>query len=884
MSELRDRLQTTLGGGYRVTEELAGGGMSRVFVAEETELGRAVVVKVLPPDLGAGLNVDRFRREIQLAARLQHPHIVPLLSAGSRGGLLYYTMPLIEGQTLRARLARSGELPIPEALRVLRDVADALEYAHAHGVVHRDIKPENVMISGHHALVTDFGVSKALSSATGEQSLTSIGVALGTPTYMSPEQATADPMMDHRTDIYALGILAYELLTGHPPFSGGTPQQVLAAQVTQTPEPITKHRPHVPPQLAALIMRCLEKKPADRWQGAHEVREQLEALATPSGGTVPIKAATIEGQRTARLLKREIVLGSVAAAVLLIALLASRYFGNGDSAAFAVGGTHQVTNDPGIEITPALSPDGRLLAYAAGTPFETHIYVTQVSGGQPVEVARGLGRYQRAPRWSPDASRLVFVGPEGIYVVPALGGRPRRIIASDASQPFIAPTWSRDGQSLAYAGVAGNIYIADAEGRNSRILFNARFPHSIEWSPDDSRIAFVNGNAPFIYLPEQFANIAPSAIWVVGRDGKNPVRVTDEVHMNMSPVWTAGGEGLLYMSNTRGGRDIYYQRIGRSGTLRGQPERLTTGLSVNGISASADGRSVAYSTLSTSVAIWTLPVPTGTASISAARQLTSANERVEMPRVSPDGEWLAFDSDRAGNADIYRMPARGGEAEQLTRDPADEFRPAWSPDGRQIAYHSWRSGSRDSYVMAADGSSPRLIAGGPSHEWAGVFSPDGNWIAFPSDRGERAELYIVRTSGGSPRLLAGSLIRTSSGWLWSSDGRWILNAIGSELQLLSPQGGPPQTIARAEDFGGSLAELGGFSADGRTAYVRVLAPDGSAHIGAVGIDGSNPRIVVRFDDPNRQAYRPEFSTDGRDFYFTIGKHEADIWVMELQKK
>jgi len=207
MAELIDRLQATLGESYTIKSEIGGGGMSRVFVAEEMDLGRTVVIKVLPPDLAAGLNADRFRREIQMAARLQHPHIVPVLSAGAKDGLLYYTMPLIQGETLRARLSRAGELPVPEAARILREVADALEYAHSNGIVHRDIKPENVLLSGNHALVMDFGVAKALSEATGQTSLTSAGVALGTPTYMSPEQATADPMTDHRSDIYSLGVL-----------------------------------------------------------------------------------------------------------------------------------------------------------------------------------------------------------------------------------------------------------------------------------------------------------------------------------------------------------------------------------------------------------------------------------------------------------------------------------------------------------------------------------------------------------------------------------------------------------------------------------------------------------------------------------------------------
>src|SRR6267143_1002683 len=281
MTDLLARLHAALGPAYRVEREFGGGGMSRVFLARERELERQVVVKVLPPEMAAGVNAERFRREIQLAASLQHPHIVPLLAAGHADDLVYYTMPLIEGESLRAKLAHEGELPIPETVRVLRDVADALAYAHAHGVAHRDIKPDNVLISNHHAVVTDFGVAKALSESSGKSSLTSAGVALGTPAYMAPEQAAADPHTDHRCDLYAVGALGYEMLTGRPPFAGATPQQVLAAQVTRTPERVTLHRPAVPPTLEDMIMRCLEKAPADRWQSADELLSYLVVLRTP---------------------------------------------------------------------------------------------------------------------------------------------------------------------------------------------------------------------------------------------------------------------------------------------------------------------------------------------------------------------------------------------------------------------------------------------------------------------------------------------------------------------------------------------------------------------------------------------------------------------------
>ena len=281
------RLTTALADQYRLERELGQGGMATVYLAEDLKHHRKVAVKVLRPELAATLGPDRFLREIQIAAQLQHPHILPLLDSGEAQGFLYYVMPFIEGESLRDRLTRKGELPVSEATRLLRDVADALSYAHGRGVVHRDIKPDNVMLSGRHALVVDFGVAKAVSEATGRQSLTTVGVALGTPAYMSPEQASADPHVDHRADIYALGAMGYELLTGQPPFTGLTPQQVLAAHVTEAPKPVTEKRAACPPALAETIMSCLAKRPADRWQSAEEIVERLESLGTPSGGTTP---------------------------------------------------------------------------------------------------------------------------------------------------------------------------------------------------------------------------------------------------------------------------------------------------------------------------------------------------------------------------------------------------------------------------------------------------------------------------------------------------------------------------------------------------------------------------------------------------------------------
>src|SRR6266849_645612 len=227
--ELREQLQANLGSAYTIERELGGGGMSRIFLAKEVRLERTVVVKVLAPQLAAGVSVDRFEREIHLAAKLQHPHIVPLLTAGAAGDLLYYVMPHIEGASLRARLAHDHELPVAETVRILRDVVDALAYAHAQGIVHRDIKPANVLLSGEHALVTDFGVAKAVAASGKDSTLTSLGVALGTPAYMAPEQAAGDPHVDARADLYAVGVVAYEMLAGRLPFTASSPQAMLAA-------------------------------------------------------------------------------------------------------------------------------------------------------------------------------------------------------------------------------------------------------------------------------------------------------------------------------------------------------------------------------------------------------------------------------------------------------------------------------------------------------------------------------------------------------------------------------------------------------------------------------------------------------------------------------
>lgn len=274
-------LTAALGDAYDIERELAGGGMSRVFVAREQALGREVVIKVLPPELAAGLNHERFRREIQLAARLSHPYIVPLLHAGEAGELLWFTMPYIAGDSIRSRLQADGPFGVRETLAVLHDVMEALAYAHSRGVIHRDIKPANILADGQHALVADFGVAKALGASLPTQGVaghTSSGFAIGTPAYMAPEQLAADPSADHRVDIYATGLLAWELLTGASPFAAPSPTATMTAQLTRTPDPLHTLRGDVPPALSALVARCLSKNAEDRPESAEAVLGELDAI------------------------------------------------------------------------------------------------------------------------------------------------------------------------------------------------------------------------------------------------------------------------------------------------------------------------------------------------------------------------------------------------------------------------------------------------------------------------------------------------------------------------------------------------------------------------------------------------------------------------------
>jgi serine/threonine-protein kinase len=451
---------------YRLEREIGAGGMATVYLAEDLRHRRKVAIKVLRAEVSAALGPGRFLTEIELTAALQHPHILPLYDSGDtfagQDRLLFYVMPYVSGESLRRTLARQGQLPVQTAVRLLRDIADALSYAHDQGIVHRDIKPENVLVTERHALVADFGIAKALAAARnpppvvgGDETtalVTAAGAILGTPAYMSPEQATGERTVDHRSDIYSFGVLAYELLTGQTPFAASSTPGLIAAHLATPAPTLASRRPDAGATLELLVSRCLEKDPDQRWQNASELVTRLEAV--------------VSVENAARSKPTRIRLIAVAAILTIVGAVALWNWRPNPDPPLRVAFVTALTTAPGLEIDPALSPDGRLLAYAAGPPGRTRIYVRQIAdGGRDVPLTTDDGPMnQRWPQWSPDSQRILFQAGFNerygrsspsemrgtIYVAPALGGTARALVQPGPDSDAFAPSWAPDGTRVVF--------------------------------------------------------------------------------------------------------------------------------------------------------------------------------------------------------------------------------------------------------------------------------------------------------------------------------------------------------------------------------------------------------------------------------------------------
>ena len=696
-----ERLAAALADRYRIIREVGAGGMATVYLAEDLKHHREVALKVLRPELAATMGPERFFREIQVAARLQHPHILPLHDSGEAGGFLFFVMPFVPGESLRDRLGRIGELPVQDAVRILVQVADALSYSHSQGVVHRDIKPDNVMLSGRHALVTDFGVAKAVSESKGKDQVTTAGVALGTPTYMAPEQATADPMLDHRVDIYALGVVGYELLTGRTPFGGLSPQQTLVAHVTETPDPIRKYREACPPELEAVLMRCLAKRASDRWQSADELMAALEPFSASSGGMTPTQmrpaaesAATAAAIAAAPRRRTAIIAGvaGVAALALVVwGVSAGLTRGGANEAPLLVDLDRVQLTATGRAMVPALSPDGARLAFAEQVCSDdgiclADIRVQDVEGAGSTVVLRGALTGWTID-WSSDGRWLLVNGSLsdrwGAFAIPALGGAPRYLGCCGATMGSGTDT----ALVIGLVGDADSVFvvrkvsIADGTVRDSLIIGSALLNGPAFQMPGSDRLLTMRDDRS-----------GPVALFLLRPDGS----ALDSIHVRVAmgtraPVHPLD-DGFLVMRASEGREDVAdVLRFRLNGTDRidPQPTVLARGLQAgegahlgrNGQLVLADG-SPEYS-------VWSLTRDGLNTSRATQRQIARSTAPL-IASVSPDGEHILLVRTRPNarrSSDVSLIPFGGGEETPLAT-MQDLFDWDWHQDSRSVAMYT----------------------------------------------------------------------------------------------------------------------------------------------------------------------------------------------------
>ncbi|MEO6526544.1 MAG: protein kinase [Gemmatimonadaceae bacterium] len=896
MNDLDTRLAAALADRYAIAREIGRGGMATVYLAEDRKHSRQVAVKVLRPELAAVIGADRFLSEIRTTAKLQHQHILPLFDSGEADGFLFYVMPFVEGESLRQRLDRETQLPIPDVIRIAGEVASGLDYAHRNGVIHRDIKPENILLHEGSALIADFGIALAASKA-GSTRMTETGMSLGTPHYMSPEQAMGQREITSRADVYALGAVTYEMLVGEPPFTGPTAQAIVAKVMTTEPLAPRVQRNTVPQAVNDAVLTALSKVPADRFSSTVKFAEALQRIEPARVAAAP--AGTHFGARRWML--------AVAAVLVVIALgvaARSRYVA---SERLVVTRTRSVTSDAGLYLDPAVSPDGKLLAYAAGPASRMHLYVRSLDGGRAIPLTDSMPGRQRWPRWSPDGSRIAFMAVGvGIVMVPALGGQSRVVIPEQRDRPPVhSPAWSPDGKRLGYAAgstirareldsgrdtviaeVGGSGQVGGGPGRGGALF-------QLAWSPDGKWIAASTGNFRFPFGGADLGNIAPASLVIASVATGKVVRLSNDrfdTAMDLSPVWTADSRHLLFVSTREGGRDVYEMSLSSSMEPVGDVTRLTTGLSVHSISLSTDNRTLAYSTYQPSSNIWSVPIPAGEESMaSAGRELTHSTDLIEEVSASVDGKSLVYTSNSGGSSDLYRMPSTGGAAVQLTSDSTNEFAPMWSPDGKEIAFRTVRDGRMQLMVMSADGgsASPVTAARPRGEDW----SADGTRIALGGDPGRREPIQVVtRTDGvwSDPAPIAGTEGGTSP--RWSPDGRSLAFHVGpnpSTLATISPNGGTPRVLVRGGNPAGTPSpQQPMWSRDSRTIFFTTTDAEGIGAIWSVPADGGAPRPRVRFTNPDLQmgGGNGRFGVNANNFYVRLIRHAGTIGTADLERR
>ena len=776
-----DRLASGLERQYRIERELGAGGMAIVFLAKDIRHDRRVALKLLRPELAAILGGERFLAEIRTTANLQHPHILPLHDSGEVDGLVYYVMPFVDGESLRDRLNRERQLPVEEAIRITREVASALDYAHRRGVVHRDIKPENILLHDGQALVADFGIALAASKTEGSTRITETGMSLGTPQYMAPEQAMGDRDVTPKADVYALGCVLYEMLVGEPPFAGPTPQAIVARMLTEQPRGLTVQRQTIPPHIEAATLKALQRLPADRFASAAQFADALGNASFIAPGLTTV--APSERKRTSW----RGMAALVAAAVVMTAAatsLAWRVLAPQPATRPVVRFTVPMPPGQGLPTVTrailAVSPDGDEFTFATPTRLLRRSLRTQ-----SIEAIAGTetqGASASNPVYSPDGKSIAFWSMGAIKRVPAEGGVATPIaqsvqalgmdwgdkwiifasdndilrVSPDGGTPEVIvdlPTGSTPlGPQLLPGGQ--DVLFTLAEGASADRWERAQvFVQNIETK---KRTLIIDGGADARYVPTGHLVFARGGrLFGVRFDlGSHkvtgtPVPVVDGVRRGL-----VGANGTAHYAFSKAGLLVY---------VAGPADDATTGSDLvltnrNGATeslglssapyqyprVSPDGSQVAVGTESGGESIvWIYDLNRST----ALRRLTLGGKD-RYPIWSGDGRWVVFQSTRDGDAGIFRQRADGsGSAERLTRaDSGTVHIPeSWSPTHDVLLYGITRNDTTSlwQYSVATKASEPFGDVRSVSNQTAATFSPDGKWVAYAtSDRTATTENYV----------------------------------------------------------------------------------------------------------------------------------------------
>jgi Tol biopolymer transport system component len=860
--------------------------MGEVYKARDTRLDRTVAIKVLPADVAADPHRrERFRREARAISSLTHPNVCALYDIGEQSGVDFLVMEYLEGETLAHRLLR-GALPLEEALSVGVQLADALEAAHAAGVIHRDLKPANVMLTARGAKVLDFGLAKwrgsdhdaavLTSPVTAHATLTQVGALLGTIQYMAPEQVEGKPI-DARVDLFALGTIIYEMVTGRKAFEGANPSSVTAAILTSTPAAMSSVEPLTPSSLDRVVKKCLAKDPAKRWQAAGDLRDELAWGAEDLAARV-IAVASHPRSLVAptRWWPRTVITSVVLAGLAL--MLAWHWTSTRSIARVPVGVEAtftRLTSEPGMELFPSLSPDGRWIVYSSRASGQWAIYLRSVGGQQAFNLTKDSSADDTQPAFSPDGEQIAFRSERdggGLFVMARTGESVRRLTDTGFN-----PTWSPKGDEIAFADE--EITINPRFGRGSRSALRAvnvatgakrliTDGDAVQpsWSPHGDRIAYW----PFRVDGGQ------RDVWTISARGGTAVRVTVDPAVHWNPVWAPDGKFLYFASDRGGSLNVWRVAIDEpSGRVLGRPEAVTTPSPFVGhLSLAADGRHLAYASIVSTTNLQRLTFDPVTQTLGRdPAAVTRGSRSYGTPDFSPDGAWLTFAS-ADSQEDIFVSRMDGTSPRQVTNDVAHDRGPHWSPDGQRIAFFSDRGGRYNVWSIHPDGSGLEQLTDGDAHMLESVWSPDGSRMTVSSFPDGGVYLFDPRIPWHQQqpqRLPSGP--RPFTAWSWSPDGTRLAGwwgPPGSGIATYSIESGTYQTVAdvgKAPVWLNDSKSLMFFWAD--NVFLAHLA------------DPHHPRPLLSVA-PDEVSDGLTISRDNRTVVFGRKVTEADIWLATLK--